>query len=121
MTLLITVFAAVISTALWYRGLPDDRMRTGILCWMYWGASLMWLVDAVVEYRELKAAYFTPAPADMLNDTFLGLSVVALGLVIWVVRLLMIDPKGVIAGILTKDGSRDCRDTDAEGFNRDNN
>lgn len=121
MTLLITVFAAVISTAVWYRGMPDDKMKTGVLCWMYWGASLMWLVDAAVEYAKLRSVYFAPAPADMLNDTFLGLSVVALGLVIWVVRLLMIDPKGVIAGILTKDGSRDCRDTDAEGFNRDNN
>ena len=103
MTLLITVFAAVISTAVWYKRMPEDEMKTGILCWMYWGASLMWLVDALVEYGELKADYFTPAPADMLNDTFLGLSVVALGLVIWVVRLLITDPKGVIAGILTKD------------------
>lgn len=102
MTLLITVFAAVISTALWYRGLPDDRMRTGILCWMYWGASLMWLVDAVVEYRELKAAYFTPAPADMLNDAFLGLVVVALGLTIWIVRLLILDPKGAIREMLSR-------------------
>ena len=105
MTLLITVFAAVISTAVWYKGMPEDKLKTGILCWMYWGASLMWLVDAIVEYTELKAAYFTPAPADMLNDAFLGLSVVALGLVIWVVRLLITDPKGVIAGILSKDSS----------------
>lgn len=110
MTLLITVFAAVISTAGWYRGMPDDKMKTGILCWMYWGAALMWLVDAVVEYMELRSAYFTPAPADMLNDAFLGLSVVALGLVIWVVRLLILDPKGVIAGMLTKDSTRGRRD-----------
>ena len=37
------------------------------------------------EYAELKAAYFTPSAADMLNDTFLGLSVVVLALIIWVV------------------------------------
>ena len=30
----------------------------------------MWFVDAVFEYSELKAAYFTPAPEDMLNDAF---------------------------------------------------
>lgn len=77
-------------------------MRTGILCWMYWGASLMWLVDAVVEYRELKAAYFTPAPADMLNDAFLGLAVVGLGLTIWIVRLLILDPKGAIREMLSR-------------------
>lgn len=102
MTLLITVFAAVISTVIWYKNAPKSKMMVGILCWMYWGASIMWLVDAVFEYFELHAAYFTPSPADMLNDCYLGLSVVALGLVIWVIVLLIKDPKGVIKGILFK-------------------
>lgn len=48
----------------------------------------MWLVDAIAEYAELGAEYFTPAAADMLNDAFLGVSVVALALVIWLARLL---------------------------------
>lgn len=104
MTLLITVFAAVIATTVWYKGMPENEMRTGILCWLYWGASIMWFVDAVFEYSELGAAYFTPAPADMLNDTFLGLAVVALGLIIWVVRLLILDPRGVIRDLLFHKG-----------------
>ena len=95
MTLLITVFAAVIATVLWYRR-KDDSMRLGILCFMYWGASIMWLVDAIFEYVELQDAYFTPALEDMANDAFLGLSVVALGLVIWLVRLLITDPRGSV-------------------------
>ena len=102
MTLLITVFAAVISTVLWYKTAPGDTWKLGTLCLMYWGASLMWLVDAVFEYAELKAEYFTPEPADMLNDLFLGLSVVALGLVIWLVILLVRDPKGVVRQKLFK-------------------
>ncbi len=96
MTLLITVLAAIISTIIWYVGAPKSEMKVGTLCLMYWGASLMWLVDAVFEFAELKEAYFTPAPADMLNDLYLGLSVVALGLIIWLVILLIKDPKGVI-------------------------
>ena len=32
----------------------------------------------------------------MLNDAYLGLSVIALALVIWLVRLLVTDPKGVV-------------------------
>ena len=100
MTLLITVFAAVISTVVWYKGMPKNELKTGILCWLYWGASIMWLVDAIFDYVELQAEYFTPAPADMLNDAFLGLAVVALGLIIWIVRLLVTDPKGVISGTL---------------------
>ena len=101
MTLLITVFAAAIATGVWYRSAEKKDMQLGILCLMYWGASLMWLVDAVFEYVELGAEYFTPAAGDMLNDLFLGLSVVALGLVIWLVVLLIKDPKGVIKSKLS--------------------
>ena len=56
----------------------------------------------VFEYAELGAEYFTPAAGDMLNDAFLGLSVVALGLVIWIVRLLITDPKGSVQEALRK-------------------
>ena len=102
MTLLTTVFAAIICTVIWYKNAPKDDMKVGILCWLYWGASLMWLVDAIFEYAELHAEYFTPAPADMLNDSFLGLSVVAFGLVIWVVVLLIKDPRGVVRKAMLK-------------------
>lgn len=101
MTLLITVFAAIISTVVWYQK-SDSNMKLGTLCLMYWGASLMWLVDAVAEYIELGAEYFTPAAADMLNDSYLGLSVVALGLVIWLAVLLVKDPDGKVRNALKK-------------------
>lgn len=96
MTLLISVFAAVIVTILWYTNENARELKVGLLCYMFWGASLMWMVDAIAEYVELKAAYFTPALEDMINDTFLGLSVVAFALVIWVAYLLMKDPKNVV-------------------------
>lgn len=102
MTLLITVFAAIISTVVWYvKSANDDDMKIGTLCFMYWGASLMWFIDAVFEYAELKAEYFTPPLEDMINDTYLGLSVVALGLVIWLIILLVKDPKGVVRKALS--------------------
>lgn len=102
MTLLVTVFAAVISTAVWYSSEKARELKVSSLMYMYWGAALMWLVDAVFEYTELRAEYFTPAPADMLNDLFLGLAVTAFGLVIWTVILLVKDPKGVIKSALMK-------------------
>ncbi|MBQ9549588.1 MAG: hypothetical protein IJU87_02125 [Lachnospiraceae bacterium] len=102
MTLLITVFAAVMVTALWYSR-KNDEMQLLTLCFLYWGASLMWLVDAVFGYAEDGAAFFSPALEDMLNDTYLGLSVVALGLVIWIVKLLITDPKGSVRMALKKD------------------
>jgi hypothetical protein len=102
MTLLVTVFAAVICTIIWYRKAPEDGMKVGILCFMYWGASLMWLVDAIFEYSEQKASFFTPALEDMVNDLYLGFSVVALGLVIWLMILLIKDPKGIVRTALAR-------------------
>lgn len=102
MTLLVTVFAAVISTVLWYRHAPDSKMRVGTLALLYWGAALMWLVDAIIEYAGQGAAFFQPEPAAMLNDLFLGLSAIALGLVAWLVLLLIHDPRGVLRDLLKK-------------------
>lgn len=96
MTLLTALTAAIITSVVWYFNDRRSALRLGTLTLMYWGASLMWFVDAVFEYAELGAEYFTPATADMLNDAFLGISVVALGMVIWLVLLLMKDPNGVI-------------------------
>ena len=96
MTLLISVFAAVISTIVWYLCPRRKELKLGILCSMFWGASIMWLVDAITEYIELGAEYFTPEAADMLNDAFLGLSVIALAMVIWIVVLLIKDPEGIV-------------------------
>lgn len=98
MTLLITLFAAVMVSVRWYRDDAARKLETGFLALMLWGASLMWMCDAVTEYLELGEDYFTPAAADMLNDAFLGLSVVALAFVIWFVRLLIKDPMGRIRG-----------------------
>ena len=102
MTLLTTVFAAIICTIIWYKKLPDTSMKLGTLSLMYWGASFMWLIDAVFEYAEVRDEYFNPAPLDMLNDFYLGLSVVALGLIIWIAILIIKDPKGVVKSALFK-------------------
>lgn len=105
MTLLITLFAAIIATACWYARAPKSKMRLDLLCWMYWGASLMWMVDLLAEYLEADTEVFTPAPLDMLHDSYLGLSVVALGGVIWVVYLIVKDPRGVRSQVLAQQES----------------
>ena len=104
MTLLTSLFAAIICTIIWYKSENRSEMKTGTLSLMFWGASIMWFVDAIFEYAELKAEYFTPEPADMLNDLYLGLCVVALGLIIWLVILLISDPKAVVKNTLFKKG-----------------
>lgn len=96
MTLLLTLIAAVISTVIWYVSEKARVLKCGLLCYMFWGASIMWMVDAIAEYIELRAEYFTPALEDMINDSFLGMSVIVLALVIWVVSVMIADPLNVI-------------------------
>ena len=100
--MLITVFAAVTATLVWYFSEKRSERKLGFLALMFWGASLMWFVDAIFEYAEMGAEYFTPAGSDMLNDFFLGLSVIALGLTIWLVSLLISDPGGVFKKAIKK-------------------
>lgn len=47
MTLLITIIAAVIATIFWYTNEQRDTYKLGTLSLIYWGASLMWLMDFV--------------------------------------------------------------------------
>lgn len=95
MTLLITIIAAVVATIVWYVNENRDAYKLGTLSFIYWGASLMWLMDFVAEYKELGADYFAWELADIINDSLLGIAVVALGLVAWIIILLAKDPKGV--------------------------
>ncbi len=102
MTLLTAVFAAIITTVIWYFKDGRNHMKTGSLALMYWGASIMWFVDAVFGFAEKKTEYFIPSPAEMLNGFFLGMSVIALGLLIWLIMFLAVDSKGVIRQALHK-------------------
>lgn len=99
MTLLITVFAAIASTIVWYVCDKREELKLGFLSLMFWGASLMWLVDAIFEYIELGVKYFQPKPYAMLNDFFLGVSVVAFGLIIWLIKVLASDSKRVLKDV----------------------
>ena len=94
----VMVWALMVTAIIWYNSKVDRKL--GSLMLMYWGASLMWLVDAVAEYIEVGAEFFTPAASDMLNDAFLGISVVALGMFIWLVILLIKDPSGKVKAML---------------------
>ena len=92
MTLLITVLAAIVVTVFWYRQ-EEDTMMLSTLLFLFWGASIMWFVDALFEFVSIGAAYFTPSLEEMANDLFLGVSEVALALLVWLIRLLYRDPK----------------------------
>ena len=102
MCLILTTIAAVLCTAVWYASATMREMKISVLCWLFWGAAIMWLVDLVFEYAEEGAKVFEPSLADVLNDTLLGLAVITLALVIWIAVLLVRDPKGVVRSALLK-------------------
>ena len=52
MCLIITMCAAVVSTALWMKTKRSQKYRTDILMFMYWGAALMCMVDSVFSAVE---------------------------------------------------------------------
>ena len=96
MTLVVTIIAALVATIIWYFNDNRYQYKLGMLSLIYWGASLMWFIDFVFEYAELKAEYFNQELVDIINDSLLGICVVALGLIAWVVVLLIKDPKKVL-------------------------
>ena len=106
MTLLICVFAAIIFTIKWYQR-KDDSMLLGVPCACFWCASLMWLGDAIFGDAEDGAAFVEPEAAEMLNDAFLGLSVVALGMILCLAILLIKDPRGVVKASLRKKAEKE--------------
>jgi hypothetical protein len=96
--LLLTALAAMIATALWYANSPGDKYKLSLLSLIYWGAAIMWLVDHVIAYVQEGGEFFE-INADA---TGLGFSVLLFGLFVWLIALLVSDPKRVIRGILKK-------------------
>lgn len=94
-TLLISLLAAVVSTVVWYKEAPQDPWKVSILCWLFWGASLMWGVDAAFAFAKEGATSFQMELGECLQESLLGMAVVALALVIWLARVLAADPRCV--------------------------
>ena len=98
MFLLITAFAAVVSTIIWYFQAPEDKYKLNVLCFIFWGATLMWFADHVIAYLIDGGEFLEVSP----DATLLGVAVVLLGLFAWMIVLLINDPKGVIHICLNK-------------------
>jgi hypothetical protein len=96
MFLILTAAAAIVTTIIWYVKAPDDKYRLGTLSFIYWGATMMWLVDHVIAYLTKGGAFFEMT----LDATLLGVTVILVGLIAWLLILLIKDPKGVFPKLL---------------------
>lgn len=102
MTLVITLLAAALATALWYAKAPNSDMRLGTLALMYWGAALMWCVDGVNGLVQGEGFIEITDASVMLDDAVLGIVVVAVGLAAWALYLIVKDPKHVLRKSLAR-------------------
>jgi peptidoglycan biosynthesis protein MviN/MurJ (putative lipid II flippase) len=93
-----TALAAVITTIIWYVKSPEDKYKLGLLSLMFWGATIMWLVDHVMAFATEGGEFFEMN----LDATMLGVSVIVLALMVWLVVLLVSDPKGVLRRVLKR-------------------
>lgn len=82
MCLILTLIAALVSSALWYKKDKSNAYKLGTLALMFWGASLMWLVDSV--FAAFAGEAFFDISAD---DTKLGLLIIACGVAMWLIIL----------------------------------
>ncbi len=99
MYFIITAVAAIVSTIIWYVNSPNDKYKLSTLCFIFWGATIMWLVDHEMAYLMEGGEFFEIST----DATLLGVNVVLLGLLLWIIVLLVKDPKGVFTRLLKKD------------------
>jgi hypothetical protein len=98
MWLIMTALAAVITTVIWYIKAPDDKYKLNLLSLIFWGATLMWLVDHIMAFLTEGGEFFEIN----LDATLLGVTVIVLALLVWLIVLLISDPKGVLSKVLRK-------------------
>ncbi len=93
MWLIILAFAAAIATALWYTQAENDKYLLKYLSLIFWGTTIMVLVDHVVPFiMEGGGEFFDVS----IEATVLSGIMLIVGLAVWEGALLLKDPKGII-------------------------
>jgi hypothetical protein len=98
MWFIITALAAIVTSIIWYVKQPDEKYKLGLLSLMFWGATIMWFVDHVMAVAIEGGEFFEVN----LDATMLGVSVILLALVVWLVILLINDPKGALKKVFKR-------------------
>lgn len=93
MWLIILAFAATITTAIWYTQAENDKYQLKYLGLIFWGTTIMVLVDHVVPYLMEGGGEFFEVS---LEASVLSGVMVLVGLAVWEGALLLKDPKRVI-------------------------
>ncbi|MHA1409139.1 MAG: hypothetical protein ACTSQY_02250 [Candidatus Odinarchaeia archaeon] len=92
MWLIIVALAAAVSTAIWYTQAGNDKYMLNILSLIFWGTTIMVLVDHVLGFL-MEGGEFIEMTAEA---GMLGAVLVVVALVVWELILMLKDPKGVL-------------------------
>lgn len=91
MWLVILAMAAALTTAFWYWKAESDLYKLNILALIFWGATIMVLVDHVMGYL-MEGGEFLEITSQSI---VLGVVLVIAALVVWEIILIIKDPKKV--------------------------
>ncbi len=98
MWLIMTALAAIITTVVWYVKAPEDKYKLGLLSLFYWGATLMWFIDHIMAYLTEGGEFFEIST----DATLLGVAMIVFALIVWLIVLLISDPKGILKIVLKR-------------------
>lgn len=93
MWLIVLAFAATIATAIWYTQAENDKYLLKYLSLIFWGTTIMVLVDHVVPFIMEGGGEFFEVSTEA---TVLSGIMVVVGLAVWEGILLFKDPKRVL-------------------------
>jgi hypothetical protein len=93
MWLIVLAFAATIATAIWYTQAENDKYLLKYLSLIFWGTTIMVLVDHVVPFIMEGGGEFFEVSTEA---TVLSGIMVVVGLAVWEGALLLKDPKRVL-------------------------
>jgi hypothetical protein len=93
MWLIVLAFAATIATAIWYTQAENDKYLLKYLSLIFWGTTIMVLVDHVVPFIMEGGGEFFEVSTEA---TVLSGIMVVVGLAVWEGILLLKDPKRVL-------------------------
>ncbi len=91
MWFIVMLFMAIMSTLVWYIWDHGDEYRMDILVLISWGTTIMVFADHLMGYLEEGIFLDTS-----LNALILGIIMALVALLLWVIALLIKDPKGKI-------------------------
>jgi len=91
MWLIIVSYLAVLSTILWYVNAENDKLLLKYLALISWGASIMIFIDHLYGYLTGNGEFLDVS----IDSTILGFALTLFIMMIWMVILLVKDPKRV--------------------------